>query len=308
MGVNGEQSQGVGWVGHGSALYDEARPGAAGAHHRQSMLPLDPAADDVWGLLGLVEQSTARLLAAVGGLGAAELDAPSLLAGWSRRTITAHLSYVAAAYQRMTTDVLAGRPTATYPGGRAERARSLRSLDGLPPEAVCDRLRGAADQLLARWRALDRGDWVRPLHGEPAGPMALSRLIALRFTELEVHHVDLGTGYPVGSWPPGFVATCLPLRIAWLGPHHRSRDDADLGIDGRWLLRATDLGWAWLVEASGGTVRCEATAPDERGDALLAGRARDLLAFLLGREPGHPLELGGDERLAAAFKRAFPGP
>ena len=273
-----------------------------------TMLPVDPSLDEAPRLLALIEGSTARLSAAVARLEGPELDAPSLLPGWSRRTIVAHLTFVAAAYQRMTTDVLAARRTTTYPGGSAERERSLRSLDHLRPAEVCNRLRGAGASLLTQWRGLDREDWARPLSGEAVGPMASSRLLALRLTELEVHHVDLDTGYPIGSWPAGFVAACLPLRIAWLGPHHRSRPEADLEVRGRWLLRAADLERAWVVEASGPTARCRATAPDERADAVLTGAAADLLAFLLGRAPSRALELAGDEDLARAFKRAFPGP
>jgi hypothetical protein len=41
---------------------------------------------------------------------------------------------------------------------------------------------------------------------------------------------------------------------------------------------------------------------------VLTGASADLLAFLLGRAPSRPLELAGDEDLARAFKRAFPGP
>lgn len=201
-----------------------------------TMLPVDPSLDEAR-LLALIEGSTARLSAAVARLEGPELDAPSLLPGWSRRTIVAHLTFVATAYQRMTTDVLAARRTTTYPGGSAE-----------------------------------------------------------------------STGYPIGSWPAGFVGACRPLRIAWLGPHHRSRPEADLEVRGRWLPRAADLERAWVVEASGRTARCRATAPDERADAVLTGAAANLLAFLLGRAPSRPLELAGDEDLARAFKRAFPGP
>jgi hypothetical protein len=136
----------------------------------------------------------------------------------------------------------------------------------------------------------------------------LGRLLALRATELEVHHVDLGTGHTTRSWPARFVAACLPLRVAWLGPHHRSRHDADLGIGGRWLLRATDLGHAWLVEASGRTVLCDAVAADDRGDAVLSAPAADLLAFLLGHEPGQPLELTGTNRSRRPSSGRFRAP
>lgn len=273
-----------------------------------TMLPVDPSPDEAPRLLELVEGSSARLSAAVARLDAPGLDAASLLPGWSRRTIVAHLTFVATAYQRMTTDVLAARRTTTYPGGSAQRERSLRGLDHLPPDEVSERFRVASAGLVARWRGLDREDWARPLSGEAVGPMAASRLLALRLTELEAHHVDLGSGYTVRSWPAGFVAICLPLRIAWLGPHHRSRPDADLAIQGRWLLRATDLGLAWVVEASGRATRCEAAGADDRAEAVLAGAAADVLAFLLGRPASRPLELAGDEDLARAFKRAFPGP
>lgn len=92
------------------------------------------------------------------------------------------------------------------------------------------------------------------------------------------------------------------------GSHHRARPDAALGVDGRWLLQATDLGAAWLVEASGPEVRTAPVDPPATAAASLTGAGAELLAFLLGRLPVDSLDTTGDARLAAAFKRAFPGP
>jgi maleylpyruvate isomerase len=208
----------------------------------------------------------------------------------------------------MTGDALGGRTTATYPGGAGERDASLRSFDQRSPADVVEQLRNASVDLRTTWRELDGRQWQTTLHEDRIGPLTLARLVAMRLTELEVHHVDLGTGYAVDSWPATFVRPCLRLRVAWLDTHHRRRPDADSGIDGRWLLQATDTGERWLVEASGSTARSAVGQAGVTADVALSGRSGDLLAFLLGRVAVDQLAVTGDTQLAEAFKRAFPGP
>jgi maleylpyruvate isomerase len=268
----------------------------------------EPSAEELRVLLDEIDASTDRLLGTVAELDIGQLESPSLLPGWSRRTVAAHLSYVAGAYQRMTRDGLAGVSATTYPGGVAERDRSLHGFDQLPPAEVFELLRGASASLRAMWRDLADDQWAVTLHEDRIGPLALGRLAALRLTELEVHHVDLGSGYTVDCWPSTFVEPCLRLRVAWLGAHHRRRPDADRDICGRWLLQTTDTDRRWLVEASPSTARASAAWTPVTADVMLSGLAGDLLAFLLGRVPLSRLAVAGDVNLARGFKRAFPGP
>jgi maleylpyruvate isomerase len=287
-------------------------PGTVGALDQDKLdvtgMNLEPSADELRRLLGEIDCSTGRLLTDVAELDSHQLGAPSLLGGWTRVSVAAHLAHVALAYQQMTEDALSGRPTTTYPGGAAERDRSLHSFDFLPPAGVVKQLRDASSGLGAMWRELGTEQWRARLHEDRIGPMTLGRLVAMRLTELEVHHVDLGTGYTVHSWPVAFVVPCLGLRVAWLDAHHRRRPDADPDIKGRWLLQTTDSNQRWLIESSGSRAHSSAAGPAVPADAVLSGRAVDLLAFLLGRMALSHLEVTGDTHLAGAFKRAFPGP
>ena len=142
--------------------------------------------------------------------------------------------------------------------------------------------------------------------GQRLGRIKLSRLLALRLTELEVHEGDLIHGARPNKWNPEFVRVCLPLRIAWLAEHHRQHRDANCRIQGRWVLK-TD--WqSWLVSASEADVVCTAADDNVEADVAISGDAADLLAFLLGRSPSSPVTVTGGAMLADRFKEAFPGP
>lgn len=269
-------------------------------------LPTDPDAAEVRALLAEIDRATARVAAALGTLDRDSFHGPSLLGGWTRATIAAHLTWVAERYVAMTGDVLAGVPSTTYPGGAGQRAASLSGFDRVAPDEGARRLLAASEDLARCWRRLDGGSWATTFRETRIGPMRLSRLVALRLTELEVHHVDLGLGYRVADWPAAFVDTCLPLRLSWLGSHHRPSGAPT--VRGRWLFAPTDRAGRWLVTAGPLETVVEQASAGAAADAVLSGPSAGLLAFVLGRPPEVSLEIGGDRRLAAAFKEVFPGP
>lgn len=254
-------------------------------------------------LLAEVDAATERVAVTLTGLDCESFSAPSRLPGWSRATIAAHLTWVAGRYVEMTAAALAGQPATTYPGGPAQREATLHAFDGLARRVALDRFRAASVALARCWDGLDDRAWQASLEEARIGPMRLSRLVALRLTELEVHHLDVGRGYWVDGWSPAFVEICLPLRLAWLGTHHRPSGAGTRPA--RWLFAPTDRPERWLVTvAAGGHVHVEVVPDDHTAGARLSAPSRDLLAFVLGRiELGDRVSLGG-----AAFKEAFPGP
>lgn len=263
----------------------------------------DLAPEDAVGLLAAVDSSADRLLADLTDPNPSlDVGGSTLLPDWDVATVLGHLRYGAVASLAITRAVLAGEAVVPfYPGGPAEREASLRSGKGSTLAELAELLGGAHDELLSVWEALTLSDWDRRFEEPHLGPVRLSRLVALRLTELEVHHHDLGSGYQPSDWNGAFVTACLPLRVAWLARHHRVRADADLDVDGRWGLRVAD-GPAWVVEAAGAHADSRVARGDEEVDWMV-GQSHDLLAMLLGRpskvEPLH--EVG-------RFKRAFPGP
>jgi maleylpyruvate isomerase len=268
----------------------------------------DLALDEVGVLLDEIDASTSRLATSLAGAGQRGLAAPSALPSWTRAMIAAHLTWVAERYVSMTGDALAGVKTTTYPAGASERDASLQLFDHATPQEVLARLQHASAALASTWRRLKDQQWSTAMGEERIGPMNLSRLVALRLTELEVHHVDLADGYRVSDWPAVFTRICLPLRVAWLDRHHRRRPDADRHLTGRWLLVPTDGAMSWLVTARPGQTVCQLALPEADAEVSFSGPSASLLAFLLGREPEPPLVIHGDGHLARAFKSAFPGP
>ncbi len=193
-----------------------------------------------------------------------------------------------------------------YPGGREQRNAEIESAARTAPKELLDRFERSAGELAAAWRQLATKKWDTTFTEHELGAMRLGRLVALRLTEVEVHHADLAVAFGPRDWSPEFARGGLPLRIASLR-RLRRRTDADRTVAGTWLLVCDDLDTQWWVDAHGSDVEI-AVSSITRADTVLVGTARDLMALLLGRQSAAMLAVSGDATLARAFKRAFPGP
>ena len=229
-------------------------------------------------------------------LAACDLDAPSLLPGWSRLTIACHLRYGAEALRQMTVDALAGREASYYPHGRnAQRPATLRPRDA--DDDVVASLRHESDRLHEIWSTVD--DWSltvwEPADNPDLGNIPLRRLALTRLTEVEVHGTDLGVG--LGPWSPTLVDEVLPMRLEWLTTRRSNHRSVDESIQASWLLRRTDGELSWRIDVDGPTVRSRpSTDPD--GAIVVERAGAELLALLLGRA----------EDVPAGFAAALPGP
>ncbi len=245
----------------------------------------------------------------------AELDErrlrdPSHLPGWDRLTIACHLRFGAQASERMTTEALAGAPTAFYPEGRShQRDATLRPDDGESPTNVVSSLAEVADRLGQLWTKLDDNEWAtevrEPADNRDLGTITLWTLALLRLTEVEVHGHDLDLH--LSPWSATFVEAALPTRLAWLPTRRSNHRAAGHSIDGSWALAAND-GPTFRVTARGADVKVDAVSATPKVDATIAGTAAELLAFILGRAPLDALEVRGDQTHAANFLEAFPAP
>ncbi|MDD9372083.1 MAG: maleylpyruvate isomerase family mycothiol-dependent enzyme [Acidimicrobiales bacterium] len=246
-------------------------------------------------VLDQLDRATADVVTA---LGDADLDAPSLLPGWSRLTTTCHLRYGAEALRRMTEDALAGRPTSYYPGGRSrQRPITLTPREGESASAVVASLRDESKSLHEGWHTVN--EWATPVVEPPddidLGPIELRRLALARLTEVEVHGTDLDVG--LGPWSEVFVRHVLPMRLEWLNDRRTNGRHVDASIHASWLLLATDMPVSQVVTVDGPTVVSQS---GDSADATITGTGSELLALLLGRAPaGFAPE---------DFNRALPGP
>ena len=265
-----------------------------------------PASD----IVAAVGARTDAIVDALADLGDDGLLAPSRLPEWSRLTIACHLRFGAGAFLRMTHGAVARRPVSYYPQGRDEqRPTTLRPYPGEHPPDVVRSLAKESDELQAAWRGLPAGEWdlvvTEPQGQVDLGPLPLSRLPLLRLTEVEVHGSDLDIG--LDDWSDTFVAAALPFRLEWLNRRRTNHRTVDAGVEGSWLLRATD-GPAYLVTVEGDRVESRPADSSATARAVIEATGRDLLALLLGRPLVRPPATSGDTQFAAAFSRAFPGP
>lgn len=266
----------------------------------------DPEPAEAARLLDTLDRATRELSSSLAGVSAKGFAEPSLLDGWSRAHVVAHLANVADGLARMTGDGLAGRPTRMYPGGREQRNADIEAAARIAPKQLLEHFERSATELAAAWHNVARDQWGTTFTETELGPMQLGRLVALRLTEVEVHHADLAVAFGPRDWAPEFARGCLPLRIASLA-RLRRRADVDQTVAGTWLLVCDDLATQWWVEAHDAEVEIT-NLGQTRADTVILGTAHDLMALLLGRQAPAMLAISGDTTRARAFKRAFPGP
>lgn len=246
----------------------------------------------------------------VGHVGADVLRAPSLLPGWDRLTILCHLRYGARASRRLTDAAPSGRAAAFYPEGREQqRPATLRPGDGESVRDVVTSFDSLSRHLDEAWATVTEDQWRITISEPPGkvdlGPVTLGAVALLRLTEVEVHGHDLDLG--LSPWSETFVAAALPMRLQWLPVRRSNHRAVDRIVNATWLLATTD-GPTFLIRARGADVEVSETDNGDGVDATISGTARQLLAFVLGREPLGGLTIGGDTAVAHGFLAAFPAP
>ncbi|MGW6376717.1 maleylpyruvate isomerase family mycothiol-dependent enzyme [Rhodococcus sp. NPDC055112] len=158
-------------------------------------------------VLAEIERSQARLESSVADLSDAQARGGSLLPGWSRGHVVTHLARNADALNRLADGVLSGTQPEMYPGGREARGAAIEEGADRPVELLDADLRFAGRRVIGSLRKIgpDQLDapvaWRKPVTGRD--------IPVLRWCELEIHHVDLGTGYTVQNWPDAFVEAIL---------------------------------------------------------------------------------------------------
>jgi maleylpyruvate isomerase len=165
-------------------------------------------------LLELLDSGTRRLVRTVDGLTDEQWAEPSLLPGWSRAHVVAHLTLNAEALSAALEGVHEGRSVPMYASDEA-RDRDIDELAGAGPSALRDRFYAAGTVL---------GEWVEELADNltdvtiertPGGrSFTAGKVGTMRTREVEIHHADLGLDYTAADWPPAFAALVLSSRAA----------------------------------------------------------------------------------------------
>jgi maleylpyruvate isomerase len=157
-----------------------------------------------------------RFAQTVSTLVEAEIREPSVLPGWSRAHVVAHVARHGEAMVRLIDGVLTQRYTEAYPGGPLARDAEIETGAQHDPGDLADDVYETNASLVVAFARMTTPTWGRQVQF-PTGSFPASRCAWSRWREVEVHHVDLGLDvYTIESWPEEFVSTHLPHELAKL--------------------------------------------------------------------------------------------
>jgi len=148
---------------------------------------------------------TQLFLDAVTGLTEEEYDAASLLPGWSRRHLVAHVAANADAVGNLVRWAATGTETPMYASPEA-RAAGIARGETLSATELDAWVRGSAETLAAAMAALDESQWQQPVVTAQGRTVPATETPWMRAREVCVHAVDLGTGLGFGDLAPDFNA------------------------------------------------------------------------------------------------------
>lgn len=205
------------------------------------------------------------LIHTVDGLTADELAAPSLLPGWSRAHVVAHLALNAEGLAGALEGVARGERVAMYASDEARDA-AIDELAADPAHELRERLLAATARLRDAVAALTGDDWEATFPRLPEGPeWPVQSVLPTRVREIEIHHADLGCDYGPGDWSPEFAEALLDVVTV---------DQADAAGTQPFAVRASDLDRTWTVGAD---------------SPVVTGTAGSLGWWLTGRGSGEGL-------------------
>ncbi|MFJ5677282.1 maleylpyruvate isomerase family mycothiol-dependent enzyme [Streptomyces sp. NPDC093097] len=217
-----------------------------------------------------VHESTERLLVSLGKLDDAAVGEPSLLPGWTRGHVLAHLARNADALVNLLTWARTDVRTPMYVS-TAARDGDIERDAHRPLAAHLEDLQESAARFAAAAQALPEDRRAFEVEMRNGVVERADRLALRRLTEVELHHVDLGVGYTVEQLSAAFVTSELDFLT---GVKFAGRPD----------LAALELhdeeGRRWRTGREG-PADGAAVAP-----VVVRGPARDLVGWLTGRADG----------------------
>lgn len=219
-----------------------------------------------------IQDATRRLLRTVDEIPDEEFLAPSLLPGWSRAHVVAHLTLNAEGLTGALGGVVLGEPVPMYSSPEARDAE-IAALADNEPSMLRTQLLGATTEFAEAITAVPDDRWGSEIERTPGGPRFKAGAVpGMREREVEIHHCDLGFGYTRADWPPAFSARLVEA----MARRERRRPFA---------VHAVDLDRRWVCGTDG--TRAPEAAP--MVSPTISGAVADLGWWLTGRGSGEGL-------------------
>jgi maleylpyruvate isomerase len=204
-------------------------------------------------LLEALHLADQRLVRSVDSLTDSDWSVTSLLPGWTRAHVVAHLALNAEGFDRALGGVQDGEPIAVYDSTEARDA-AIEDLATEDSNEIRDRLFSATSALRHTFGSLTGDQWQATVDRLPDGPVwPVTHLLTARRQEVEIHHADLDLGYGPHDWPADF-ATVLLDRVVGAQSFAVNAVDSDLnricGV-GSPAVRGTTAALAWWLLGRG---------------------------------------------------------
>jgi len=144
-----------------------------------------------------------------------DLEAGSLLDGWTRKHLVAHVGYNAAALCRLMDWAATGVETPMYPSAD-HRDREIKEGATLSAAALRNLFDHTVARLDEKWRHLPESRWAAPVRTAQGRTVPAAETVWMRTREVWIHAVDLNNGAHFGDYPDVVLESLLADIIeAW---------------------------------------------------------------------------------------------
>jgi maleylpyruvate isomerase len=185
-----------------------------GDHRNAHGAPAEPnsAADRAAGLLAAVERATMRLLEAVQEFDDAELRQPSLLPGWTRGHVLAHLARNADGCVNLLVWARTGVEHPMYPS-KPDRDAAIDEGADHSQRLQEEDLIASATRFAEACRGLPAAAWAAEVTVAPGKPIQAYQVLRMRLLEVWVHLADLDYGFDFDNIPEPDVEDLLATAV-----------------------------------------------------------------------------------------------
>lgn len=213
-----------------------------------------------------IHEATRRLVRTVDGLADEAYAEPSVLPGWTRAHVVAHLALNGEGLAEVMHGLVAGEEVPMYPS-QERRDGDIDELAQARVPVLRDRFLAGCSLFQEAWERMTDEAWGGVFRRTPgADPWPAIQLPRMRHGEVEIHHADLDAGYTPADWPEAYLDATF----------NRIVEDRQGGTS--MLLRTPD----------GDVLVGTGQGP------LVAGSRADLTWWLLGRGGGRGLTADPD--------------
>jgi maleylpyruvate isomerase len=153
-------------------------------------------------------RGTAYFTRKLADLGDDDFGQPSLLAGWTRAHVIAHVGYNARALTRLLEWAATGLETPMYTSSE-QRAQEIAEGATLKPIALRHLVAHSNVHLNVEWRDLPADRWRHTVRTAQGRTVPVSETAWMRTREVWIHAVDLNNGGSFRDFPPDLIDALL---------------------------------------------------------------------------------------------------